>query len=379
MTGTATAAATEAKQAATKASPTDAAAHQAFLARRTFGSLDGLRCLAIVAVVWHHARGVLGSGRLAGRGFLGVDLFFTISGFLIVTLLLRERDRHGAVSLRAFYGRRALRIFPLYYGVLLATALMFATVQRHGAGAHAFFVELPRCALYLTNWWPSTTMLAITWSLSAEEQFYAVWPPLEKLTRHRTVPILLALVAAGEIIAFGALDGVWSAAFGGRPPAMLREVTFTPILLGVLLAHVLHDRRGYAAAARLLGGRATPIALVVALFAFLALAPDDLTGWPRFVVHLLMLAFVASSVVREDHLLAPVWRLRGVARIGVVSYGVYLLHPFALDGARRVVDRGLLPAPALFPLTLALAWAIAEVSFRFYEQPLLRLKGRFAR
>lgn len=374
---TATAAATVSSTTkAVAATPT----HEAYLARRTFGSLDGLRCLAIVAVVWHHGRGVLGSGALAGRGFLGVDLFFTISGFLIVTLLLRERDRHGSVSLRAFYGRRALRIFPLYYGVLAATALLFATVKRHGDGAQAFFAELPRCALYLTNWWPSTTMLAITWSLSAEEQFYAVWPPLEKLTKHRTVPIILALVIAGEVIAFGALDGAYGAAFGGaRPPAMLREITFTPILLGVLLAHVMHEARGYAAVARVVGGRAAPIASLVALIAFIAIAPDDLTGWPRLVVHLLMLAFVASSVVREDHWLAPVWRLRGVARIGVVSYGIYLLHPFALDAARRVVERGVVPAAALFPLTLAASWAIAELSFRCYEQPLLRLKGKFAR
>lgn len=372
MTGTATAvAATDAA-----VSTTD---HTAYLARRSFGSLDGLRCLAIVAVVWHHAHGVLGRGRLAGRGFLGVDLFFTISGFLIVSLLLRERDRHGEVSLRAFYGRRALRIFPLYYGVLITTALLYATVKRHGEGAQAFFAELPYCAAYLTNWFPSTTMLAITWSLSAEEQFYAVWPPLEKITRHRTVPVIVGLVVLGELFAFGAFDGAWTSAFGHRPPEMLREITFTPILLGVLLAHALHDSRGYVIAARIVGARGMPIALLGTTIAFVAAAPDDLTGWPRFVVHLLMLAFLASAVVREDHLLAPALRVGALARVGVVSYGIYLLHPFALDAARRMVERGIVPAAALFPLTLALSWGIAELSFRLYEQPILRLKGRFAR
>lgn len=92
-------------------------AHADFLRQRTFGSLDGLRAISIIGVVWHHTGADTGLRGMT-RGFLGVDLFFVISGFLIVSLLLRERRRTGAISLRAFYARRLLRIFPLYYGVL---------------------------------------------------------------------------------------------------------------------------------------------------------------------------------------------------------------------------------------------------------------------
>ncbi|HEY3820819.1 MAG TPA: acyltransferase [Polyangiaceae bacterium] len=95
--------------------------HDHFLGTSRFSSLDGLRCLAVVPVVWHHSTPRPPSG-LLGRGPLGVDLFFAISGFLITTLLLRER-RRGELSVGRFYARRALRIFPAYYLVLGLTTL----------------------------------------------------------------------------------------------------------------------------------------------------------------------------------------------------------------------------------------------------------------
>src|SRR5882672_6045500 len=89
-----------------------------FQKAKYFPLLDGLRAVSIVGVVWHHAGGALHFSGPLSRGYHGVSLFFVISGFLITTLLLRERSRTGAISLRKFYLRRALRIFPLYYAVL---------------------------------------------------------------------------------------------------------------------------------------------------------------------------------------------------------------------------------------------------------------------
>jgi peptidoglycan/LPS O-acetylase OafA/YrhL len=101
-----------------------------------FPSLDGLRCLAIVPVVWHHSTPYPYAG-LLGRGPLGVDLFFAISGFLITTLLLRERDQAAGVSVRRFYVRRAARIFPLYYAVLGLTALRGLALVARGPTARS--------------------------------------------------------------------------------------------------------------------------------------------------------------------------------------------------------------------------------------------------
>ena len=111
------------------------------MAVKRFGSLDGLRCLSILAVLWHHS-GVDIDFPLFHRGQLGVRLFFAISGFLITSLLIRERVRHGEVSLRKFYVRRSLRIFPLYYAILLTYVVVVAIVERDTAVGRA---GSPRC------------------------------------------------------------------------------------------------------------------------------------------------------------------------------------------------------------------------------------------
>ena len=104
--------------------------YDAFRALRHFGSLDGLRAIAIFVVIWHHGPGQTAAINLLRAGHEGVQLFFAISGFLITTLLLRERAGTGEISLRNFYARRSLRIFPLYYTVLLVYVLLMFAARR---------------------------------------------------------------------------------------------------------------------------------------------------------------------------------------------------------------------------------------------------------
>src|SRR5262245_44922164 len=143
---------------------------------KVFGSLDGLRCLSIVAVVWHHAAGSMIDHPLLRHGHLGVSLFFVISGFLITTLLLRERDRFGDISLRLFYARRSLRIFPLYYTVLLAYVLLAWLFESGSRFGQQFFHSLPAYMTYTSNWFvkmeDERVIFYFAWSLAAEEQFY---------------------------------------------------------------------------------------------------------------------------------------------------------------------------------------------------------------
>ena len=151
-----------------------------------FSSLDGLRCLSILAVIWHHTGRYVEAINLTRAGALGVDLFFAISGFLITTLLLRERERWGSISIRAFYIRRALRIFPLYYTVIILYVISVYALERNTPVGRQFFDNLPYFLTYTANWFvglDGRVIFYFAWSLSTEEQFYLVWPTLEKLLR----------------------------------------------------------------------------------------------------------------------------------------------------------------------------------------------------
>src|SRR5262249_46612205 len=157
-------------------------------------------------------------------------------------------------------------------------------IKPHSASAGPFMHELPYYLSYTSNWIPAG-VLAITWSLAAEEQFYLFWPPLEKWLRGwGLIAVLIVFILINQALNFRLLDGVLQRAFGfvHDDRAML-QATFTPICLGVLLAHVLHSRRGYDLVASVCGWRwSAAVALIVAVFAAnLPGARGDMSGWPR--------------------------------------------------------------------------------------------------
>lgn len=311
------------------------------------------------------------SWALLHRGFLGVDLFFVISGFLIVTLLLRERRRTGTVSLRNFYARRFLRIFPLYYAVL--AVVLLAALLTTGKGGPAMRHDLPYAFAYVSNLVPMMSLLAITWSLSTEEQFYFAVPALEKHL-HRYMPLILPLVYVLVSLPPFGLFPSWNL------PGFFRQTTFGPILLGVMLAHGLDNPRGYAAAWRLLHHRLSPV-MAAALFVMVSSWPtNDISGWPRIASHLSMVLLVAACVLREQHALRSVLLFWPVRRIGIVSYGIYLLHELAMhivNGGMKVL--GTSQDIVKFVGVSLATWALAEASYRLYESRFLAHKSRFAR
>jgi len=337
-----------------------------FLATRTFGSLDGLRALSIIAVLWHHTERGAGGPTLGARGFLGVDLFFVISGFLIVTLLLRERRRDGVISLRQFYVRRFLRIFPPYY--LMLAFVAGVAVLKPGNNSANILRDLPYALLYVSNLFPMFSLLTITWSLSAEEQFYLVVPALEKQTGRAFPWILVTAYLILAALPFGFLPGL-------PVPGFFRETTFGPILLGVMLAHLLDQPRGFGAAWRLLGHRASPLVAAALLALALSHPAQDITGGPRLLIHWAMALLVASCVIREGHLLEPLLRPWPMRRIGVVSYGIYLYHMlvwYLVDKAMRQL--GWSSQPLFFVANTLGSWAVAELSFRHFESKVMALR-----
>lgn len=334
--------------------------------RRTsyFGSLDGLRALSILPVVWHHATPGPLEGVL-GRGPLGVDLFFTISGFLITTLLLREREEHGQIALGAFYARRSLRIFPLYYAVLAGFVLHAWLVRDAGPVREHFLRSVPSYATYTSNWFVDNrvshaVVFSFAWSLAAEEQFYLGFPWLLRVAKG-VVPAAVFMTCV-VVVDQGAERG-W---FVADPLALrvLRSLA-TPIALGSLAALALRSRL-FRVIDLVLGQRASPL-VILGLVVCGAVRP-----WPLFTVHVLMVALVVSCCLREDHALSAVFSSRPLRRVGLLSYGMYLLNVPAIELAKRLV-----PPHFVFVLGLALTVALASVTHALIERPLLGLRARF--
>ena len=346
---------------------------QAFRARTHFGSLDGLRALSILAVVWHHGPGARARTIWEGKGGQrGVVLFFAISGFLITTLLLREHDRNGSISLAGFYARRSLRIFPLYYAVLGIYVVLL--LLSPAAGSAEFFHNLPYFLTYTSNWLFSGGIFAFAWSLASEEQFYATWPSVLKFARpKRAVWFVMLLLAAS--IAWTQL-GTTEMRVNSWFFTVLASVQMA-ICWGCLVAFLLHSPKGFHIARLVLGHRpAAPIALL--LMPLSLLFPQILLVGLHFTCAVL----VCACVVREDSGLAPVLRWRPIAHIGLVSYGIYMLHGLvynALDIAGPRVLRGWTPHTVSgFVLAALIATALATLSYRYFEGPFLALKSRLA-
>lgn len=361
--------------------PAARAARQAYLDRSYFASLNGLRFLCILAVLWHHSpgNGMIQAPQLLQRGFVGVDFFFVLSGFLITTLLLREERRSGRISLGAFYRRRALRILPAYFLLVTLMAIYWIGVK----GQHELLGMVPYYYAFLANFLKGDIpLLSITWSLSVEEQYYLLWPalltilPLAIRLRAGLLALLIGLCLLGML---GLADWLDLPRLETRHASFaLPAMSYMAILCGSLLAVLLHMRAGFAGLWRLCAWRGAPLAWLAGLLAYLQLAPANLLGWPALGMDVLMALCLASLVVREDHALRPALTFAPVARIGEVSYGLYLYHLIGLHIANQAMAQAGLTGPEagwavtlIYPLVSIL---IAEASFRSLERYFLSLK-----
>lgn len=353
---------------------------------RFFKSLDGLRALSILGVLWMHAWFVSGPEYfnklervpILRMGTFGVDVFFGISGFLITTLLLRERSKNGQISLRNFYLRRSLRIWPLYYATLGFYVLLVIFLQRGTGRDHVFFHFLPGYLTYTYTWFAgwatSNAIFHFAWSLSVEEQFYVLWALVLRVLRG-IVPVLVMVLMV--FLRLGAKFGILQhlVSQDSLPWRMAAGIAI-PICLGAILAHILHSEKGFRALRPVLGKKwSAPVCLLALL---VALIPSSNVWEP--LQGLLVAVLVGSLVIREDNGLAGFLRFRPLAYIGVVSYGMYMLNTLAMDGLNPIMNRLGLHHPLLkFPVLVGVTVLAAGLSYRFFETPFLHLKERFSK
>lgn len=334
--------------------------------------LDAVRGLAVLLVLLHNTDRypALHLHLISDNGWMGVDLFFVLSGLLITGILLDTKQSEG--YFKNFYARRCLRIWPLYYSLLL---FMFVIVPiMRPSEAHTVF------AARSSPWWaypiflqnflvPIPTMatgaLGVTWSLAVEEQFYLVWPLVvwfcsEAQLRKVAIAVICCSPALRYYLSlhqvdiysntFCRLDGLMA---GALLALIIRPVEFSPSKF-----------------------------LTRAWIAFLVSAPLALlieavhARWIGFsVIALASVSFVYLALFSTQRWLHALLTNRFLVYTGTISYGIYLLQKISLDAAKTFhLDKYQFLA---LPMTAAATYAMAAISWSLLEKPILKLKRFF--
>lgn len=361
--------------------------------------LDGVRGLAILLVLVHHyCRDLPAAGwvdRLvltgASVGWIGVDLFFLLSGYLITRILVGAKESPGFLAV--FYARRTLRIFPPYYLLLfflfwLAPAFGVSLVGESVKDSAWFWLYGSNVLIAVQDW--PNRVLAPLWSLAVEEHFYLIWPLVILAVPGRHLVVVTILIALGSaFLRFVGLTLGWST-------SAIYVLTFTrldALAVGALLAAV--RRSGAASPGRILPiGRFVGLASLLLGLLAISLGRGHWGAWNKgeLVVGFLVLALGLGGALAWLLSVDPEHRARGLLRLpaltlaGRRSYAMYLWHmPFIEVASRLGLDPASHARPGVpiwpylliyVPLQAALLFFAAQISWRFVEGPLLGLKER---
>jgi peptidoglycan/LPS O-acetylase OafA/YrhL len=344
-------------------------------------ALDGLRALAVMAVVLYH-------GEVSGLpgGFLGVEVFFVISGYLITALLISERQRTGGTAYLAFWARRARRLLPALFALAAVVGLVWVLfVPGELASIRGDFVA---ALTYVTNWYQilvhqsyfeaigRPSPLRHMWSLAVEEQFYIVWPlalaGIYRITRGRQGRMVLVTLG------LALLSAVWGVLLftPGVDPSRVYYGTDTRasgVLLGAVLAIAIPPWRMRAPLQAAARGIITAIGVIGLVgITYMTITVNEFDPFIYqggfVVIDLLTVAMILALVHPAGTVLTKAFSVSPLLWIGRRSYGIYLWHwpIFVLTRPGVDVDvNGWL----LLALRLILTFAVAEVSYRFVEMP----------
>jgi peptidoglycan/LPS O-acetylase OafA/YrhL len=340
--------------------------------------IDGLRGLALLAVLAYH----LDAGWAAG-GYLGVEVFFVVSGFLITSLLLAEHREQGGIDLLGFWRRRARRLLPAVF-VLVGLVMAYGAVVLPTGELHRFRGDGIASLLYVQNWHAVFTEqpyfeafgrpspLRHLWSLAIEEQFYLFWPVLlplglRRLGRRRTV-----FAVAGAIVVSAALMAATADITSPERAYYGTDTRLFGILAGALLAFAWRPQRARGdvgrSARRVIEGSGVT-ALV--LLAWQHVHRSEFDGWTYPWGFLLVDALTLVVIVAVTHPASRLERTVGsgpLQALGRRSYSIYLWHWPVIVFTRPGVDWGLGGAGALVA-RLVLIGVLSEASYRLVEQP----------
>jgi peptidoglycan/LPS O-acetylase OafA/YrhL len=349
--------------------------------------LDALRFFAFLAVLVHHGPNPYGvAGLVRSAGGFGVSVFFLLSAYLITALLVREREQFGTLSWGRFFIRRALRIWPLYYAAVAVGSLVLPALATYKLSIpNRFYVSQSGSAamlVFIANWVPIAQlgMLAPLWSISVEEQFYLLWPPIIKFGGEKS-----ALVASAFFVISA---GIWLQFFSGRGWLLWSD---TPVAFVFFAAGAIIALATRGAPLHIMNG-VTRSGLAIAGLLALAVAArfGGITDGADSNLSPTILRFYVGYGAGVSGCVMIFLATLGLSNIpgaliylGKMSYGLYVFHLGMLLLAWRLTEPlKLAPHPVVRMFivdTIALLFCIvaAHLSYRYFEMPFLKLKERF--
>lgn len=367
--------------------------------RISFPNLDGLRFFAFFSVFLFHSfytnqpaivnHPVYGWFYRATRdGHLGVNLFFVLSGFLITYLLLSEKELRGNIGIGAFYMRRILRIWPLYYLIVFIGFVVFPILKsKLGSSGFVETADIRLFLVFLANfnniWHESKTpMLHLLWSVSIEEQFYLLWPVLVAIVPiHRMAWLFATIVAIS--VAFRIMNVNNLIVLDSHTASVISDMA-----IGGLFAWLVYTNTSF-----LNWWTKLPKGMIIGFyvlgFAFIYIRSYIIQAMPYYisvdrVVLAVFFAFIIMEQCFSEHSVFKLMRWKFVSHWGTYTYGLYCWHFLALLIAYQINHRlglnnnvwGVVVLDNI--LALAVALLISWLSYNVYEKPFLRLKDRFA-
>ena len=352
---------------------------------RRVPAFDGIRALAAIAVLLYHFEGLPTRTfrYLAGGGWYGVDVFFVLSGFLITRLLVSELEDSGVISLRRFYTRRALRLYPAFISaIIIATITAFLTWTR------PFGWQVAYLFTYVQNVWlafafnpamSSSIVMWPAWSLCIEEQFYLLWPlALRRVGAATATPMLCGVVAISilaRIACYFLIPHVWSQSHivGNHAEAFIYYFTLTrldSIGIGCILSLCI-DR--FAKRPWLYSSKAlwTYAVCVIVLILFGTHCKPFYYTVGSAIVALAVGVFVTAIWLGATNSVSRILSAEPLVEIGRVSYGIYLFQTIPVHWLLRHIVVGYLH----WLVWIVFIVAIAEGHYRLVEKYFLSLGG----
>jgi peptidoglycan/LPS O-acetylase OafA/YrhL len=364
-----------------------------------FENLDGLRFLCFLSVFLVHSFNSESSEikgnpifhfvryNLFGRGNLGVNFFFVLSGFLITFLLIEEKKLNGQVNLKKFWIRRILRIWPLYYFCVFFGFVIFPLLkQRFGqipneTANPIYYLTFLNNFDFINRGLPDASDLAVLWSVAIEEQFYLVWPvvlfifPIKKLW----IPFLIFITIS---LTFRAVND--SAALNEHHTlSCIGDMTIGAagawlIIVSTKFKKYIENLKKYK------------IIIIYSLFFFIYLFRDEfltvnygLRIFERMFIAICIILIILEQCFSKKSLF-KMSNYKNISKLGVISYGLYCLHTICILIAatlakklsinRHLSQLVLIEIPVAFILTIV----FSKISFKYFETPFLKFKNKFS-